>query len=132
MPDSPGKGKPQSPKDGSQEKKLPPCQVRFIWEKETHEGTTSHFSDTGMLVMCPSPAPLNARLKFTLAFPFLKKPIEVQGEVVWSNIYGPEEPLLPRGMGVKFMGVDKEKSRLLGELASRYRGQENHFSCYYS
>jgi hypothetical protein len=132
MAEAPKRGRGQTAKDASTEKKMPPCEVTFVWKQETIQGTSSHFSDAGILIQCSQPAPLNSRIKLTLNFPFLKNPIETQGEVVWSNMYGPEEPLLPRGIGVKFVGLDAEKSRLLNELAARYKGQENPFACYYT
>ena len=112
--------------------KKQPCQVSFQMDDQALKGTSFHFSERGILVNCQTPAPLNKKLKLVLQFPGFKNTIEVQGEVVWTNIHGQADTLAPRGMGVKFYGTDREIERLLGELAGHYECLGSMYSCYYS
>lgn len=109
-----------------------PCQVTYYIEEQAFKGTSIHFNERGMLVHCPQPAPLNTKVRLTLQFPGMKHVIELQGEVVWTNIHGPADTLSPRGMGVKFYNVDRDMERLLADLASQFDTQTSIFSCYYT
>jgi hypothetical protein len=85
-----------------------------------------------MLILCRNPAPLNEKVKLSLLFPGFKHPLELQAEVVWTNTYGPSDSLSPRGMGVKFIGVERDVERLLAELAEQYDAFGSIYSCYYT
>ena len=118
-------------KDGSTEKKAP-CQVTFFMDDQVQKGTSIHLSERGMLVNCPFPAPLNKKIKLVLLFPGFRNPVEIQGEVVWTNIHGSVDSHTPRGMGVKFLGVDRDLERMLGELSAQYDSLKSIYSCYYA
>lgn len=109
-----------------------PCQVTYFIEEQAFKGTSLHFNERGMLVNCPQPAPLNTRLRLVLQFPGFKNAVELQGDVVWTNIYGSADTLSPRGMGVKFINVDRDMERLLAELATQFDTQGSIYSCYYT
>lgn len=121
----------QAVKDGSPEKK-PPCQVTIFMDDQVQKGTSLHFNERGMLVHCTNPAPLDKRLKLVLLFPGFRNPVEIQGDVVWTNIHGSVDSHTPRGMGIKFMGVDRDMERMLNELATQYDSHKSIYSCYYS
>ena len=91
-----------------------------------------HFSERGMLVICKNPAPLNAKGKMTLRFPGFRNTVELNGEVVWTNIYGPGDSLSPKGMGIKFINIDRDMERLLTELAEQYESLGSIYACYYT
>jgi hypothetical protein len=112
--------------------KAAPCQITFIVGDQVGTGTSVHFNDGGMLILCSQPAQLNAKLKLALKFPGIKNPIKVGGEVVWTNIHGPADSLSPRGMGVKFANVDRDTERLLLDLARNYESHAGSYSCYYT
>jgi len=109
-----------------------PCEVAFEVGERTFKGTSVHFSEKGMLVICKNPAPLNAKGKITLRFPGYGNPVELTGEVVWTNIYGSGDSLSPKGMGIRFVNIDKEQERLLSELAAQYEAHGNIYACYYA
>ena len=109
-----------------------PCQVTFSAGDEVGAGSSSHFNEKGMLILCREPARLNEKLKLTLHFPGFKQPMELQAEVVWTNIYGPADALSPRGMGVKFLNLERETERMLAELAEQYDSFGSIYSCYYT
>lgn len=116
-----------------EDEKLPPCQVDFQVGDATRKGISTHFSEAGMLVQCDQPAPLKSSVKLSIQFPNLDMPIEVQGEVVWTNVHGPDDAVTPRGMGIKFSQTeDPDTLRTLGEMASLYDALDNPYYCYYS
>jgi hypothetical protein len=41
------------------------------------------------------------------------KSLNIKAEVVWSNIYGPDDKINPRGMGVRFLEISDEDRRLI-------------------
>jgi len=112
--------------------KAAPCQITFIFGDQVGTGTSVHFNDGGMLILCSQPSQLNAKLKLALKFPGIKNPIKVSGEVVWTNIHGPADSLSPRGMGVKFANLDRDTERLLVDLARNYESHAGNYSCYYN
>jgi Tfp pilus assembly protein PilZ len=112
--------------------KQPPCQVTYFIENKPYKGTSIYFNELGMLVHCQQPAPLNERMKMILEFPHLNKPIEVLGEVVWTNRHGTDDPITPRGMGVKFNHEDNDVVRILAEIAISYETPDNVYRCYYT
>ncbi len=108
------------------------CQVTFLFESHKGMGRSLHFNEIGMLVLCQDPAPLQARLRLSLHFPGLKNPIDVEGEVVWTNPYGPDDAVTPRGMGVKFLELDAATARLLADFSERYRVYGNQYEIFYT
>ena len=108
------------------------CQVVFEAAEETFSGASTHFNEKGMLVLCKKPAPLNSKGKITLRFAGLKNPVELVGEVVWTNIHGSGDSLSPRGMGIKFSNVDRDTERLLSEFSAQYEALSSIYACYYS
>ena len=109
-----------------------PCDVTFEVGESAFKGTSMHFNEKGMLVICKNPAPLNTKGKLILRFPGLKHEIELNGEVVWTNIYGSGDSLSPKGMGIKYINADREIERLLAELAEQYESLGSIYTCYYS
>jgi len=85
-----------------------------------------------MLIHCRQPVPLNGKLNVTLMFPGFKNPIEMEAEVVWTNIHGPADTFRPRAMGVKFLNVEGKTERLLAEMAAQYDAYGSIYSCYYA
>lgn len=109
-----------------------PCRVTLMVDNQEVHGTSLHFNERGILVYCEQPLPLNKKVQLSLKFPELKTSIQAQGEVVWTNMYGPDDSLSPRGMGVKFIGLDRDAERLLTEMATQYDVLSSVYSCYFS
>lgn len=112
--------------------KLPPCQVSFMVGDQIFSGTSVHFNEGGMLVLCHQPAPLYTKVKLALKFPGFKNPLKVSGEVVWTNLHGPADSLSPRGMGVKFLSLDQDAEHVLQDQARQYESLGDIYSCYYT
>ncbi len=109
-----------------------PCEVTFFLGDRSFKGNSMHFSDRGILVQCKDPAPLNSKVRMVLLFPGFKNPLELSGEVVWTNIHGPGDSLAPKGMGVKFTNIEREMERLMAELAGQYEAFGSVYACYYT
>lgn len=124
---------PEAQRDKGVAKPAPgPCQVTFMVADQVFSGTSLHFNEGGMLVLCHQPAQLYSKLTLTLKFPGLKNPLKLAGEVVWTNLHGPADSLSPRGMGVKFVNLDEAAEHVLQELARHYESLGNIYSCYYT
>ncbi|MEM5789094.1 MAG: PilZ domain-containing protein [Syntrophobacteraceae bacterium] len=119
-------------KDGLVPGRKSPCDVTCRLGDQTYTGTSIHFSERGILVMCKTPAPLNSKVKLVLQFPGLRNQLEANGEVVWSNIHGAGDSLSPKGMGVKFLNLERDMERLLAELAGHYECAGSVYACYYT
>ena len=66
----------------------------------------------GAFVVCASPLPLSEKLRLTINAPN-RDSITLNAEVVWSNVNVPEEKVINRGMGVRFIeNTDEERSGL--------------------
>jgi hypothetical protein len=65
------------------------------------EGVTKDIGVSGAYVCCARP----------LRLP--DKSLNIKAEVVWSNIYGPDDKINPRGMGVRFIEISDEDRRLI-------------------
>lgn len=85
-----------------------------------------------MLVRCDKPVLLNKRLKLVLRFPGMEQSLEISGIVVWTNMHGPADGFTPRGMGVKFLNLDRKAERLLAQISSKYEAHGNIYKCYYN
>ncbi|MBC7358138.1 MAG: hypothetical protein H5U10_06345 [Desulfacinum sp.] len=114
------------------EKRPKPCQVAFIYGDNKGLGRAIHFNERGMLVLCKDPAPIQTRVRLSLLFPGFQKPLEVEGEVIWSNLYGPDDAATPRGMGIKFLQLDSSIARILGDLSLQYQSYGTQYEIYYT
>jgi len=86
-------------------------------EMETSRGNmkaeTRHVSISGAFISCQEPLPVNEIFRITIALP-KQKLITVNAEVVWSNINVPEDEVVNRGMGIRFVNNSKEDLKPLG------------------
>jgi len=66
------------------------------------EGITLTLSTNGAYIRCAKPLRLYEIFDMTLQVPNSEDSIEAEVEVVFSNIYGPDDHIFPRGMGFAF------------------------------
>ena len=118
--------------DRKDREKSPFCKVGFSVGDKRFTGVSSDFNEVGMLVRCPEPAPLNMRVKLTVEFPGMANPIEVWGEVVWTNQYGTDDAVTPRGMGVRFSEEDLDSVRMISDVAIEREVTNSVYQTYYS
>jgi uncharacterized protein (TIGR02266 family) len=78
----------------------------------------------GMFIKTPSPFPPGTLLKFEVKIADDQKLIQGVGRVVWKRETADSTPEKPAGMGVKFIKVDEESKRVIGQLVAN-RGDES-------
>ena len=72
------------------------------------QAKTKDLSLGGAFIVCPEPLALKERFPLTIDIPG-QGPLPLNAEVVWSNSNVPEDKIVVRGMGVRFVGrTDKE------------------------
>lgn len=82
------------------------------------DGLIASVNTNGVLIICSRPLKLNEVCWMTINAP--SRSFEAQGEVVWSNIYGRDDEITPRGMRVRFLKISSQ-DRLF--IASELEGQ---------
>ena len=84
-------------------------------EKGSMEGVTLDLGTDGAFVSCAKPLRLNEVFDMVITAP--DQTIEVKAEVIWSNIYGPNDDITPRGMGVRFLKISGKDRRAIAKAA---------------
>jgi hypothetical protein len=85
------------------------------------EGVTKDISVSGAYVCCAKPLKLNVVLDMVIKAP--DKSLSVKAEVVWSNIYGPDDSINPRGMrgmGVCFLAISGEDRKVIAKAVMEH------------
>ena len=76
------------------------------------DGQTQNISLGGAFVVCQNPLPLTQQFSLTISAPS-QDSLALNAEVVWSNINVPEDKIINRGMGVRFIrNTEKDRQRL--------------------
>ena len=81
-------------------------------------GEAKDISPFGAFIRCRKPLNLNEIFDMVVDTP--AKSLNIQAEVVWSNIYGPDDNITPRGMGVRFVRISREDRRLIEKELGQY------------
>ena len=81
-------------------------------------GETKNITPTGAFIRCRKPPRLNEVFDMVINAP--NKPLNVKAEVVWSNTYGYDDEVTPRGMGVRFLKISEEDRRLIAHESGQY------------
>lgn len=97
--------------------------VVFKTEQTSVSGVTLNVGPDGAFISCQNPSRLNEVGELTISIPDSKHSLKARAEVVWSNIYGPDDEITPRGMGVRFIRISSEDRKfiataVLGQLKS--------------
>jgi hypothetical protein len=78
----------------------------------------------GAFVVCASPPPLNETFRLTINAPDYDA-LTLNAEVVWSNANVPEDKVINRGMGVRFIkNTDEDRSSLNHIIVSYLKENE--------
>ena len=86
------------------------------------EGVTLNISSTGVFIGCRRPLRLNEVFDMVITAP--GQDIGAQAEVVWSNKYGPDDNITPRGMGVRFLNISEENQRFIANAVNQHNAQD--------
>lgn len=84
-------------------------------EKGSMEGVTLDLGTDGAFVSCAKPLRLNEVFDMVITAP--EQAIEAKAEVIWSNIYGPDDDITPRGMGVRFLKISGKDRKAIAKAA---------------
>jgi Tfp pilus assembly protein PilZ len=108
------------------EEKREKSRLAVSWQAsmETPEGPIlvqlKNISHSGAFVVCAEPMALNERVRMIIDAPNLD-PFPLQGEVVWSNIHVPEDKVVHRGMGIRFVeNTAEERAHLRHALQADF------------
>ena len=82
------------------------------------DGLVTLVNPNGVLILCSRPLKLNEVCWMTINAP--SRSFEAQGLVVWSNIYGRDDEISPRGMRVRFLKISSQDRMF---IASELEGQ---------
>jgi hypothetical protein len=84
-------------------------------------GETKHISTQQAFVRCEDPLRLYDVASMSIQFS-KEHAILTEGEVIWSNRYGPDDEITPRGMVVRFTRLSaKERKRLHDTIVKLYK-----------
>ena len=89
--------------------------VAIKTEKGSMEGVTLDLGTDGAFVSCAKPLRLNEIFDMVITSP--DHEIEAKAEVIWSNIYGPDDDITPRGMGVRFLKISGKDRKAIAKAA---------------
>jgi uncharacterized protein (TIGR02266 family) len=84
--------------------------------KNSIDAVTLNVTPNGVFISCPKPLRLNEKIELTITAPDFKRSIEAAAEVVWSNKYGPDDEISPRGMGVQFTKISSGDRKFIAEV----------------
>ena len=84
--------------------------VRIENQAGTVAGAIKNISLSGSFVICEKPLALKERFTLTIEAPG-QEPRSLLAEVVWSNANVPEDRVVNRGMGVRFIHNSEEACR---------------------
>ena len=91
--------------------------VAMQTEEGSTEGVTRNITPDGCFITCRRPLKLNVVFVLTIKIPKSKGSIKATAEVVWSNIYGPDDEISPRGMGVRFIKISSEARKFIAQAS---------------
>ena len=83
-------------------------QVAVKTAERSIDGVTLDLNPNYVFVSCPKPLRLNETFDIAITDPDSGRCIKAKAEVVWSNIYGPDDEITPRGMGGLFLNISGE------------------------
>jgi hypothetical protein len=79
------------------------------------EGVTLILNPNGAYIGCAKPLNLNQVCNVTIKVPDSDSPIKASAEVVFSNKYGPDDNISPRGMIVRFLSISGEDRKVIAK-----------------
>ena len=87
--------------------------VKVKTDKGTMDGVTSDVTPNGLFIHCNKPLKLNVVFEMAINIPNSEHSITAKAEVFWSNRWGPDDEISPRGMGVRFVKITSEARKFI-------------------
>ena len=94
--------------------------VKVKTDKGTIDGVTSDVTPNGVFIHCQKPLGLNVVFEMAIDIPNSKHSIEAKAEVVWTNRWGPDDEISPRGMGVRFVNISSEARKFIARAVMNH------------
>lgn len=88
------------------------------------EGVTLILNPNGVYIGCAKPLSLNQVCDVTINIPDSDSPIKAKVEVVFSNKYGPDDDISPRGIIVRFLDISGEDRKVIAKEVLQYLESE--------
>jgi hypothetical protein len=91
--------------------------------KTSQEIITAGIKDISIesaFIVCPNPLPVKEQVRIAIGIPN-QEPIVLPAEVVWSNSNVPEDKVLSRGMGIKFLQITEKVRESLNNAIHIYQ-----------
>ena len=85
-------------------------------DERSIDGVTLDIDPNGAFISCPKPLRLNETFSITITEPDSGRAIEARAEVVWSNVYGPDDEISPRGMRGRFLDILGEDRSFIAKV----------------
>jgi len=106
----------------SQERRVyPRAKIKWPVIVKTDEGSmggvTSDVTPNGVFIHCQEPLRVNMVFKMAINIPNSEHSITAKAEVVWSNRWGPDDEISPRGMGVQFVKISSKTRKFIARAA---------------
>lgn len=73
--------------------------------QESVESVTANASAAGAFIRCRKPLEPQEIVEIVINIPDVDRPFKLIGEVIWSNICGPDNEATPHGIGVQFKNI---------------------------
>jgi uncharacterized protein (TIGR02266 family) len=93
-------------------------------DQGTMDGVTSNVTPNGVFIHCQKPLKLNEVFELTIDIPNSDQTLTARAEVTWSNRWGPDDDISPRGMGVRFVKISSEARKFIARAALNYLTSE--------
>jgi uncharacterized protein (TIGR02266 family) len=104
---------------GKERREHPRAKTTWPVEMETSQGTitaeTKDISIGGAFITCPKPLPIKEVFRLTMNVPD-GEPISAVAEVVWSNSNVPDDKVIHRGMGIRFIQISDEHIQFIKQI----------------
>lgn len=81
------------------------------------EGVTLTLNPNQAYICCAKPLKLYEVIEMTINIPDSDRSIKARAEVVFSNIYGPDDQISPRGMIVRFLEISSDDRKVIAKEA---------------
>ena len=98
--------------------------VKLETDKGTMNGVTSDVTPSGVFIHCQKPLRLNEVFELTINIPNSDQTLRAKAEVTWSNRWGPDDEISPRGMGVRFVKISSKARKFIARAALNYLKSE--------
>ena len=89
-------------------------------DQGTMDGVTSNVTPNGVFIHCQKPLKLHEIFELTIDIPNSDQTLTAKAEVTWSNRWGPDDDISPRGMGVRFVQISSEARKFIARAALSY------------